>query len=183
MCTCKCSDYKDFLEKLKLSIEDGSFKKLQANSDELINVKYKRIDKNMDKPIYETDGAVGIDLYAREETILKPNAFTLIPTNVIIRIPKHHMLVLTGRSSTSYKHKQIVITGIIDQDYNGEKDEIKLQAWNPCSATSIEGKASWYTVKKGQKLGQAILVKIAKANLIEQDSMDKDSRGGFGSTD
>jgi len=180
---CKCkhydgTEYNHFIKLLESAFDIGDFQTLTNKYPKNIDVKYKKIDKSLETPKYETDGAVGLDLYAREDTLLAPGKFTLIPTNIIMEVPQNHMLVLTGRSSTSYKHGKIIILGIIDQDYNGENDEIKLQAWNPSNKEEDA-----YIVKKGQKLGQALLVNISKANLIEVNNMNETSRGGFGSTD
>ena len=65
--------------------------------------------------------------------------------------------------------------GVIDEDYCGDKDEIGVQVLN-FSQSDVE-------VKKGERIAQAILVKIAKVDeFIPVDSMNADSRGGFGST-
>ena len=65
--------------------------------------------------------------------------------------------------------------GIIDQDYHGDTDEIAMQVLN-FSKEDV-------TVEKGERIAQAILVKIAKIDkFVEVQSMKKESRGGFGST-
>ena len=64
--------------------------------------------------------------------------------------------------------------GIIDQDYCGEKDEIKALVLNFTKKTVV--------VKKGERIAQGILVKIARPEIKEVEKMEKKSRGGFGST-
>jgi len=63
--------------------------------------------------------------------------------------------------------------GIIDQDYCGPEDEIKIQMMN-ISKKKVK-------IEKGERIAQALLVKIARPNLIEKKIRAK-SRGGFGST-
>ena len=61
----------------------------------------------------------------------EPNQIELIPTNLIIETPKNYMLMLASRSSTPIKLGLRVSNGIgiIDQDYCGPEDEIKLQVY------------------------------------------------------
>ena len=64
--------------------------------------------------------------------------------------------------------------GIIDQDYCGKNDEIKVLIYNFTNNT--------VTVKKKERIAQAILVKIARASFTEANETKTKSRGGFGST-
>jgi dUTP pyrophosphatase len=140
----------------------------------MLKMRTKLVKPEMGLPKYETKGSVGLDLYAGRQTECEPKSFTLIPANIIAEVPDGHMMVLVGRSSTSRKHNLIVMTGIIDQDYCGEEDQIMIQAYNPTDEA--------IHVKKGQRIAQALIVKISKVELEEVDAMTEDSRGGFGST-
>lgn len=65
--------------------------------------------------------------------------------------------------------------GVIDQDYHGDKDELGLQV--------IHFTKKKIVVKKGERVAQGILVKIAKVTQFRKvKSMKVRSRGGFGST-
>lgn len=137
----------------------------------------KRIDKSLPLPEYQTAGAAAFDLYAREETIILPMKPALIPTNLIIKIPQGHFLMLASRSSTPIKKGLMVANGIgvIDEDYCGDEDEIKLQMLNFTDSDIV--------VEKGERIGQALLIQISKASeFIEVEKMDEKSRGGFGTT-
>lgn len=141
-----------------------------------MNVKIKRIDKGLEVPQYKTKGAVGFDLTAREETVLKPFEVTLIPLNLVVKVPKGYGLFLFSRSSVPGKKGIMVANGVgvIDQDYNGEEDELKLAAIN------ITKKK--VTVEKGERICQGIFLKLAVANFKESTKMRVASRGGFGTT-
>ncbi len=142
-----------------------------------MNLKIKLVDSTLPFPSYQTSGSVAFDLYARTDIIIPPFVATIIPANVIIKTPKGFFLMLASRSSTPLKKNLMLANGIgvIDQDYCGENDEIGLQVLN-FSQKNVE-------VKRGERIGQAILVKIAKAEkLVQVTSMSKKSRGGFGST-
>lgn len=142
-----------------------------------MNITIKRIDKTLPLPKYETKGSVAFDLYARVDMTLHPFNPTIIPTNFIIQVPEDYALILASRSSTPLKKGLMLANsiGVIDQDYCGEKDEIGLQMLN-FTQQDVE-------IKKGDRIGQALIVPIARIDQFDEvEEMDKNSRGGFGST-
>jgi dUTP pyrophosphatase len=141
-----------------------------------MKVKIKRVDESLSLPEYKTPGSVAFDLYSREDMAIPPRSLALIPTNFIIEIPAGYMLAITPRSSTP-KKKGLISPhgfGIIDQDYHGEEDEIKFQVYN---ITDAEVK-----IERGERLGQASLLRVDTAEWEETDTMSENNRGGFGST-
>ena len=140
-----------------------------------MNVKIKRLDKSLPLPEYKTDGAVGFDIYVRETTTIGPGKVELIPGNIIVETPPGYMLLIALRSSTPRKKGLIKPHGIgvIDNDYCGEDDEIKVQVYNYTDKDVV--------VEKGERIAQGIFVKIDTCKWEETDEMGK-SRGGFGST-
>lgn len=141
-----------------------------------MKVNIKRIDKNLPLPEYQTNGAIGFDFVAREETKVKAGEMNLVPLNIVIKVPKGYGLFLFSRSSTPMKKGLIVANsvGVIDQDYSGEDDELKLCVLNISKKT--------VTIEKGERIAQGVIIKIAKPQLFEVSKMSKKSRGGFGST-
>lgn len=141
-----------------------------------MQVKIKRIDKSMPLPIYETEGSVGFDILCREDVTIPPKEIKLIPGNVIVQVPSGYMLLLASRSSTPSKKGLLMPhgIGILDQDYCGEEDELKIQMYN--------FKNKPVEIKKGEKIAQGVFIRIDKFQWQEVDSMGE-SRGGFGSTD
>ncbi len=142
-----------------------------------MKVKIKRVDKSLPLPRYETEGSVGFDLLCRETAEIAPNEIVLIPANVIVETPPGYMLMLCMRSSTPRKFGIMMAqgVGIIDTDYCGEEDEIKIQAYNFTDNT--------VTIERGSRIAQGIFVKVDTADWNEVDQMEASSRGGFGSTD
>ncbi len=142
-----------------------------------MKVAIKRIDVSLPLPVYETNGSVGFDLLTRAETLIKPREIGLIPTNVIVKVPKGYMLLVAARSSTPRK-KGLLIPhgiGIIDHDYCGPNDEVLVQVYNFTEKDVV--------IQRGEKIAQGVLVKIGKASWREKGILKKTSRGGFGSTD
>lgn len=161
----------------------------EESQSELNRIKIKRVDKTLPLPEYQTNGSVAFDIYTRVETLVKRDEIVLIPTNLIIQVPKGYMLMITLRSSTPKKYLLTMPhgIGIIDQDYCGDEDEIMLQVMG------IQPDTLQTIVARGERIAQGIFVPIfcheKHWSLAiwppwqEVDSMDASSRGGFGSTD
>lgn len=142
-----------------------------------MNIRIKRIDSSLPLPEYQTEGSVAFDLYARKTTLVAPWSPTIIPANIIVEVPEGYFLMLASRSSTPIKKKLMIANsiGVIDQDYHGDKDEIGIQVLNFSNEE--------VTIEKGERIAQALLVKIAKVESFEEvKSIKSTSRGGFGST-
>ncbi|MFA5358378.1 MAG: dUTP diphosphatase [Patescibacteria group bacterium] len=141
-----------------------------------MKVKIKRIEKDLPLPDYQTPGSVAFDLYSRTAMTIPAKTVSVIPTNLIIETPPGYMLAIVPRSSTP-KRKGLLIPhglGIVDQDYCGEKDEILLQVYN-----FTDNKV---TIDRGERIGQAVFIRIDKTEWEETDQMQSNSRGGYGST-
>ena len=142
-----------------------------------MKVRIKRIDKDLPLPKYETAGACGFDLVIREDKTIEPNSSLPLPTNVIVEVPEGYMLAVLPRSSMPRKTGLIVPhgLGVLDQDYHGPDDEVLLLVYNPTDKL-IE-------VKRGDRLGQGVFVRVDTAEWEEVDEdMKEISRGGVGST-
>lgn len=142
-----------------------------------MNVKIKRVDTSLPLPEYQTAGSVAFDLYARIDSSVPPWKPTIIPGNIIVEVPEGYFLMLASRSSTPIKKNLMIANsiGVIDQDYHGDKDEIGIQVLNFSGEEVL--------IKKGERIAQALLVKIAKVESFEEvEQIKETSRGGFGST-
>lgn len=141
-----------------------------------MDLRITRIDTNLPLPKYETAGACAFDVYARETTIVAPKSLGFIPSNLIVRVPDGHALLLASRSSTPKKKSLLTPhgMGIIDQDYCGPEDEMLVQVWNFSEAP--------VTVERGERVAQAMVVPIARVEIVENSPESSKSRGGFGST-
>ncbi len=142
-----------------------------------MQVKIKRLDKSIPLPQYQTPGSVAFDIASSVDTIINPKEIQLIPTGLIIQAPAGHMLMLSSRSSL-IKKKGLMLgngIGIVDEDYCGPQDEIKIQLIN---VTDVPAE-----IKKGDRLAQGTFVPITRGEFSEVETIEKsDSRGGFGGT-
>ena len=143
----------------------------------MIPVSIRRLDPSIPLPAYQSPGAAGFDLAASADVDVAPNAIALIPTGLVIAVPAGHFLAIFARSSTPLKRGLMVANGVgvIDEDYCGPADEIKIQVLNFTNAP--------VSVKKGDRLAQGIFIPILHADWREAESdLREGSRGGFGAT-
>ncbi len=141
-----------------------------------MKVKIKRLDPSVELPRYQTEESAAFDLASSEDAVIAPKEIKLLHTGLIIEAPKEHFLVIAARSSLPKKKGLTVAQGIgiVDRDYSGPEDEIRLQVFN-FTDQSVE-------VKKGERLAQGIFLKADKVQWEEVKEMRPKSRGGFGST-
>ncbi len=135
-----------------------------------------RVDPALPLPVYATPGSAGMDLLCRVETRIEPASIGLVPANLIVAIPAGYMLLISLRSGTP---RRTGLTsphgvGIIDQDYRGPLDELKIQVFNPTDEP--------VTVRRGDRIAQAVLLPIERIEWNEEAPRSDVSRGGFGST-
>ncbi len=135
-----------------------------------------RVDKDLPMPEYGTPGSVAFDVYAREATTIGPGALGYIPTNLIVCIPDGYGLLLCSRSSTPARKGLSVPHGfgIIDQDFCGPEDEMKVLMYNFTDRP--------VDVERGERIAQALLVQVPRLELVESEPDPTKGRGGFGST-
>lgn len=140
-----------------------------------MKIRITKLQDDIELPQYKTTGAVAFDLAAALDVVVAPRQIALVPTGLIIATPRGYALIIASRSSTPIKKGLSTPhgIGIIDQDYAGPNDEIKIQVYNFTDAP--------VTIAKGERLAQAFFVPIARAEW-EEGGPEETSRGGFGST-
>ena len=141
-----------------------------------MNVRITRLSSSVPLPSYATSGAAGFDLAASVEMTIQPGEVTLVPTGLVIETPPGHFLGIFARSSTPLKRGLMVANGVgvIDADYCGPADEIKIQLLNFTDST--------VQVKRGERLAQGVVLPCPRVEWEEVDAIVAPSRGGFGST-
>ena len=143
----------------------------------MLPVRIRRIADGARLPEYHSTGAAGFDLAASEDVTIPPSAVALIPTGLVIAVPEGHFLGIFARSSTPLKRGLIVANGVgvIDSDYCGATDEIKVQVLNFTSEP--------VHVAAGDRIAQGLLIPVVRAEWRETgDELREGARGGFGAT-
>ena len=141
-----------------------------------MNVQITRIHPAAQIPRYETADAAGFDLVSVDEVTIEPGRVGMVPTGLIIAVPKGMFLGIFARSSTPARKGLMVANGVgvIDPDYCGPTDEVKILVTNFTSAP--------VTVKAGDRIAQGIVLAAPRVTWTEGTPAST-SRGGFGSTD
>lgn len=133
----------------------------------------KLLTENAKMPTRGSKEAACFDLYVSEETLLPHNEGVLVPTGVAMGIPEGFCVKVYGRSSMCRKGIQ-VSTGIVDSDFTGE---VRVQAVNFAHALPV-------LLKKGDRIGQFMLVRLEQTELEHVTELRETERGtnGWGST-
>ena len=141
-----------------------------------VSVRLFRRAPHVNAPAYQTPGAAGFDLAASADLVVQPGEVALVPTGLVIEVPRGHFLGVFARSSTPLKRGLMVANGVgvVDSDYCGPDDEIKIEVFNFT--------ASAVTVRKGDRLAQGVIIPFVRAEWEESGASDKPVRGGFGAT-
>ena len=130
-------------------------------------------------PVRKTGSSAGYDLASAEDIVLKPGKVTIVPTGLKAYMQKDEYLGLHVRSGISIKNNISCINnvGIVDADYYGNPDndgEMAFEFYN-ITDTDVE-------IKKGDKLGQGVIIKFMKTDDDYLLSPTATRVGGFGST-
>jgi dUTP pyrophosphatase len=130
-------------------------------------------------PAYQSAHAAGLDLLAAvpQDTplLLAPGKHAMVPTGLVIALPKGFEAQVRPRSGLAATHGVTVLNspGTIDADYRGE-----------VSVILINHGAEPFTIRRGERIAQMVIAPVVQARLNPVDSLPDTSRGsgGFGST-
>lgn len=141
-----------------------------------MRLKIKRLQSAVGLPEPATARAAGFDLAAAADQEIPARSIRLVGTGLVIAVPEGHFLGIFARSSTPLKRGLMVANGVgvIDADYCGPDDEIKIQVLNITDAPVM--------VARGDRLAQGIVLPCPQVTWEEVTEMTAPTRGGFGST-
>ena len=144
-------------------------------------LKIKRLTDTAVLPIKAHDSDAGIDIYADEDVVLKPNKTVLVSTGISMVIPEGYAGFIWDRSSMGVKglHR---FAGVIVSGYRGE---VKV-----CICNVSYGLSEWpfcqgkYFIRLGDKIAQIIIQEVPNFRIEEVEHLDNTDRGegGFGSS-
>lgn len=143
-----------------------------------LKVNIQVLNKSVKIPEYQSNEASGFDLtaYVKDNFIIKPKEYQIIPTGLIMEIPKGYEGQIRPRSGLAAKNGITVLNspGTIDSDYRGE---IKIILIN----LGIKE----FLILPGMRIAQMVITPTTKAELNVFTEIKSDTnRGnkGFGST-
>jgi len=103
-----------------------------------------------------------------------PGGYAELEVGVRVKVPDNTWALITGRSSTAWKRRLLVIQGIIDEQYIGP---LRTLVYNP-NHISIR-------VHEGDRLSQLIIIpKYHPERIVTVEELPQTARGesGFGSS-
>lgn len=133
--------------------------------------------QGLELPAPASSGAAGADLRAAVERdlVLLPMARAAVPTGLQLEIPLGWEGQVRPRSGLALRHGVTVVNapGTIDSDYRGEVQVLLINLG-----------ADPFTVRRGERIAQLVLVPVAASRFVEVERLDPTDRGdgGFGST-
>ncbi len=160
------------------------------------NVYINLISPDAIMPSYAHSNDAGMDIFASENTYVKPGESVLVPTGLKMAIPDGFEVQIRPRSGLSLNTLLRIPNspGTIDSGY---RDEIKIIVYNASTVsdscaqietftTDSKGNPQGiYLIRRGDRIAQMVFASVTKANLIPVDSLDgigNNRNGGFGST-
>ena len=141
-----------------------------------MRVRVRRLDPGVPLPAYQSEGAAAFDLAARDAVVIGPREIRLVGTGLVIEAPPDHFLAVVARSSLPLKKGLVVANavGVVDRDYCGPADEVKVQVMNVGDAP--------VTIERGERIAQGLILPVTRVQFEEVEAIAAESRGGFGST-
>ena len=141
--------------------------------------KVKRLEEDIKLPERSTENSAGYDFFAYTDTIIPAGTIVRVSTGVKCKLMPDMFLMLANRSSNPSKKGLVLMNGIgiVDADYYGNTDndgEMAFEFYN-ITDTDVE-------IKKGDKLGQGVIMKFIKTDNDYISNPDATRVGGFGST-
>jgi dUTP pyrophosphatase len=141
-----------------------------------LRVRIRRLHDGIPLPSYESPGAAAFDLAAASDVDVQPGRVHLVPTGLVIEVPRGLFLGIFARSSTPLKRGLMVANGVgvVDSDYCGPADEVKIAVFNFTSEP--------VSIRRGDRIAQGILLPAPRVTWEETNELSAESRGGFGAT-
>lgn len=137
-----------------------------------MQLKIKKLKDDAKLPTYAHPGDVGMDMYSMETITLAPGEHYIFDHGFALEFPEGYGGFVMDKGSIS-KAGLKVLGGVYDAGYRGEYN-----------THLINLSKEPYTVKKGDKVGQLVIMPVVIATFEVVDELTDSSRGTgrFGST-
>ena len=137
-----------------------------------VDVQITRLDPDVPLPAYAHPGDAGADLVATGDVSLEPGERALVPTGIAIALPEGYVGLVHPRSGLAARLGVSIVNapGTVDAGYRGEilVNLVNLDPREP------------FTIRRGDRIAQLVVQRVARATFVEVDSLDATPRGDTG---
>ena len=137
-----------------------------------MELKVKKIHKDAKLPLYQHKWDAGLDIFSVIDSVLNKGEVKAIPTGIQVAVPEKHVGLIWDKSGISLQgvHR---LAGVVDSGYRGEVRVVLVNLGEKP-----------FVIKKGMKIAQMLIQKVAEVQVIEAEELEETARGikGFGST-
>jgi dUTP pyrophosphatase len=154
---------------------------MSKSPDKRLKVRVVVLPHGRDLPLpkYQTMGSAGLDLMAAisadEPVKIKRGGRALIPTGLVIELPRGYEAQIRPRSGLALKVGLTVLNspGTVDSDYRGEMQVLLINLGD--AAVSVQ---------RGDRIAQMVIAPVQQVDLVEARTVRATTRGvgGYGST-
>ena len=155
-----------------------------------------KINPEAKLPVRKTEEAAGYDLCTIEDFTLWPGQRIVVGTGLVVQPPPGYHTEILLRSGMAYKYNIMLINsvGLIDRDYAGPTDELKLMLYRAPEFSSASLQIDLKTknpdlrsydpvsFSAGDRVAQLVLRKTETLDVLELAEAPARDRGGLGST-
>lgn len=136
-------------------------------------IKIQKLFKDAILPTYAHPDDAGMDLYSREEKILKPSERHIFKTGIAMAIPCGYAGLVWDRSGLAAKEGITTLAGVVDSSYRGEIGVVILNT----SPNKVK-------IIKGERIAQMLIQPVIAAKIKEAKKLNQTQRGtgGFGAS-
>ena len=128
---------------------------------------FKKLDTEAKIPTRKNPTDAGLDLYALEDVIIKPNTYEIVKTGITFEFIKNTVMFLWPKS----KSIMLVGAGVIDDSFQG-----------PILAKLFNVLKEDFVIKKHDPIAQMVIVPVLYPELVEDNNIHQNetARGGTG---
>ncbi len=145
----------------------------------MVQLKWLEHGRGLELPAYQSAGAAGFDIRAAVAAdgpvTLAAGERALVPSGFSIAVHDGFELQVRPRSGLAMRHGVTVLNapGTVDSDYRGEVMVLLV---------NLGGEP--FRIERGERIAQGVLAPVARAELVEAQTLPDTARGagGFGST-
>lgn len=136
-----------------------------------------RLDADLPLPAYARPGDAGLDLLAREDSVLEAaGGRALVPTGLALAVPDGYAAFVQPRSGLALRHGVTCLNtpGLIDSGYRGEV-QVLLVNTDPIAD---------FAIVRGERIAQLVVQRVESVVFDVVDELPTSDRGegGFGHT-